>query len=481
MPDSSTLPAHNLLARGERFNLLGQCYKLAGDGASVALAVNTQPPDVDANRMSVGPVIISTPTPDRVNDIVIPAGVKLDNYRKNPVVLWEHGFQLTTPIAKSEDADGNLTVFVDGDTVKATSYFSQSNKESEQIFSLLADKIIRATSVRFTPVKSTIRRTEDGEYYVIDECDLEEWSWVGIPCNPEACREIIAKNRLAGSQIAEPILKSLASWAPPKPIQVRGHSLKDADMTQETKAAVKKLEGQLQSVKSLEAAKLLKPKLFSAYKADGMDDEDAMAKADEAMDEAEKRLKEEPAPGETTPESTPEDDTDTDSIPLGAQVLSAVHTSLSEMLANIEAAMGPLENPDVKAFIEEQLGILQGSHAAFEGKYSTAYPDAPALTKADSEEAAVEEEAVKSWLRSAISNQMQLAGLGARVKQLAKSKGLKPAERKLLADTVKHLERITAQAKSSKDNAVEAAVKQFREDLAAMKAKLDSAIPANRR
>src|SRR4051812_41355949 len=84
---------------------LGRIYKLAPG----VMALDTvSDAAIDESAMSAT-AIISTPTPDRVRDSMVPRGCLLDDYKNNPVVLWEHGFNLSLPIGKSEDPSGNLT------------------------------------------------------------------------------------------------------------------------------------------------------------------------------------------------------------------------------------------------------------------------------------------------------------------------------------------------------------------------------------
>lgn len=57
--------------------------------------------------------IINTPREDREGDVIVPRGVLLENYRKNPVVLWEHGLgEITRPIAKCQHSNGELALEV---------------------------------------------------------------------------------------------------------------------------------------------------------------------------------------------------------------------------------------------------------------------------------------------------------------------------------------------------------------------------------
>jgi hypothetical protein len=78
---------------------------------------------IDAQLMSAR-AIISTPCEDREGDIIVPKCVHLENFSKNPVVLWEHGLgEITRPIAKCQHPDGNLVLEVEEDQIVATSYF----------------------------------------------------------------------------------------------------------------------------------------------------------------------------------------------------------------------------------------------------------------------------------------------------------------------------------------------------------------------
>src|SRR5262245_28511365 len=65
---------------------------------------------LDESAMSAT-FVISTMRPDRVGDVVVPEGIVLENYRRNPVVLFGHQ-SASLPIGKSEDPDGNLTIVV---------------------------------------------------------------------------------------------------------------------------------------------------------------------------------------------------------------------------------------------------------------------------------------------------------------------------------------------------------------------------------
>ena len=160
--------------------------------------------------------VISTASIDRVGDALIPRGCRLDNYAKNPVVMWAHGLEgITQPIGTSRDASGNLAVFVSDEDVRATSWFSQKSLAAAQIFELIDEGIIRATSVRETPIRSRIQRNPvAGDVLVVEEWDLEEWSWCAVGVNPDAVAKALYRNRLGGQPIIPSIVKSLTAVAP---------------------------------------------------------------------------------------------------------------------------------------------------------------------------------------------------------------------------------------------------------------------------
>lgn len=193
-------------------NRIGKFYDLADDSRGIATQTLI---GVDENEMSAT-ALISTPDWDRQNDSLNPLGGNYDNYKLNPLVYWEHGKHITVPIAKSDNADGELMVFPSQDGIRATSYFSNRNKQSEQFFNLIADGIIRAASIRFKPLKAPITKSMGaGQFgHRFDEWEKEEWSWCGLAVNPKAVREVIAKGNLAGSQIDGSIMKSLQSLIP---------------------------------------------------------------------------------------------------------------------------------------------------------------------------------------------------------------------------------------------------------------------------
>jgi hypothetical protein len=369
-------------------------YKLSPSGTSLAMDLPGQP-QIDRNTMSAT-AVISTATIDRVGDVLIPRGCRLENYEKNPVVMWAHGLEgIAQPIGTSRDADGKLAVTVSDDEVRATSWFSQKSLAAAQIFELIDEGIVRATSVRETPIKSRIQRDPvAGDILVVEEWDLEEWSWCAVGVNPDAVAKALHRNQLGGQPIIPSILKSLTAVAP-----------------------------------------------FYKRFGIGLSTEKAMTDPSQTDDD------DMDSPVEESPVESDTDDPNSESQPYGSTVVSAVHSSLTAACQNIEDAMGPLENPTVKEGLNAILGALQEQIAALEGLHESSYPDQTAL-KSDGDSGDQDDDAMKAFLASGRIASLQVLGLGARLKGLVGARNLTQDQRRTLNGVSRQLARLVSQSKS---------------------------------
>lgn len=118
-------------------------------------------------------VIISTADIDRQGESVSQSGWELDNYLKNPIVLWGHDYY-SLPIGICTSIN-----IVNGQLVARGQFApEEANPFAQQVRRLYDLKIVRATSVGFI-AKETDNKT-------ITKAELLEFSFVPVPANPFA-------------------------------------------------------------------------------------------------------------------------------------------------------------------------------------------------------------------------------------------------------------------------------------------------------
>ena len=125
---------------------------------------------------------ITTDAVDRERDILSPAGWKLDNFLKNPTVLWAHDYR-QPPIARAREiiaTEHGLSSLAEFPP-KGTYAFADT------VYDLLKGGFLNATSVGFAPLKHTYNEERRGVDYL--EQELLEFSVVPVPANPEALVE----------------------------------------------------------------------------------------------------------------------------------------------------------------------------------------------------------------------------------------------------------------------------------------------------
>lgn len=130
-------------------------------------------------------VWISTEGTDRVGDIVRATGARLENYRKNPVVMYGHDYSIP-PIAKALTVD-----VIPGVGIKSRFKFPTPGIHplADTIRGLWTEGFINAASIGFEPIKAVPldhSRAYGPQDYT--EWELLEYSLVAIPANQSALR-----------------------------------------------------------------------------------------------------------------------------------------------------------------------------------------------------------------------------------------------------------------------------------------------------
>lgn len=140
-------------------------------------------------------ITISTVALDRDNDVIVPEGVDLTAYRKNPVVGFQDFRADPLPIGAT------TRIEVDpGRGIKARWKWLENDPLAARVRNAFEQGVLRAASVGFLPTEWIDVRETGGRKYT--KCQLLEWSLVGIPSNPEAVR----------------VLRGLDLWADDEPV-----------------------------------------------------------------------------------------------------------------------------------------------------------------------------------------------------------------------------------------------------------------------
>jgi HK97 family phage prohead protease len=133
---------------------------------------------------------ISTETVDRDQDTIAIDGWKLENYRKNPVILWAHDSRQPS-IAKS------LSEWIQDQKLKSTALFTPKDLYpfGYMISQMYLKGFLNAVSVGFKAIRAKWSVDEETRPWGIDyfEQELLEYSGCPVPANPEALMDAKSK------------------------------------------------------------------------------------------------------------------------------------------------------------------------------------------------------------------------------------------------------------------------------------------------
>ena len=166
--------------------------KSAGkDGVSaeyLGLGLNIETREVDEARRTIL-FVCSTAAIDRYGDIIRQDGWQLDNYLRNPVVLWGHDSR-SLPIGRA------LKTFVDKGKLQILAEFASADiyPFADTVFKMVAGGFVNTVSVGFMPTEWEWRFGETDEQTgykpilgrIYSKQELLENSVVSVPANPEA-------------------------------------------------------------------------------------------------------------------------------------------------------------------------------------------------------------------------------------------------------------------------------------------------------
>lgn len=199
---------------------------------------------------------------DRHRDRVKTDSLKIENYEKNPVLLWNHN--------DWEPAIGTCRVFQEGGEWFMEPSFDGIGERSKDVAAKVAAKTLRTCSIRFRFLKYAYNEEGGLDY---EEVELLEVSITNIPANPEAHR---VKNQ------DKPGSTTQKNDTPPPPEEETSKALEPADLDDFRAVVKEELAPILATLEKLVGEK-------SAQQAPGTEaaSEDAPPAAEEADEEGE--------------------------------------------------------------------------------------------------------------------------------------------------------------------------------------------------
>lgn len=166
-------------------------------------------PESESDGIGTVTGVIVSDAVDRDGEVIIPKGVNLGEFRKNPVVLFGHD-RHSPPIGKAEWIKFKKNI----NSIVAKVIFADTDMGKE-IFNLFKGGFMKAFSVGFNPFSKgcDFGRPTDDEIKersdlknvstIFRKIDMVEFSAVPIPANPEALAFAVGKGLKISDRLAE--------------------------------------------------------------------------------------------------------------------------------------------------------------------------------------------------------------------------------------------------------------------------------------
>jgi len=125
-------------------------------------------------------ITISTSAKDRDGDVLDPTGCVLDNYKRNPVVLFGHDYS-SLPVGSTTAID------VQTNGLRASWRWLKNDPVADRVRNAFDQGVLRAASVGFKPIDAEPMAGGGIRYR---SWELLEWSLVPVPANQDAVRTL---------------------------------------------------------------------------------------------------------------------------------------------------------------------------------------------------------------------------------------------------------------------------------------------------
>lgn len=189
--------------------------------------------------------VITTDSVDKEREVILPDGLDLESFRRNPIVLYQH--LENQPIGKS------LWIKPVANGIKSKTLYAsrpadfQGDFLPDLVFALVQQQILKGRSIGFiplvidTPTPEQLQARPDWKDadLIISKGEMFEYSVVSVPCNDEALQQAVSKGL---KEFSTKALETLGLKVPEMPLQERAKPLPRPKRIDENKLALKMLE-----------------------------------------------------------------------------------------------------------------------------------------------------------------------------------------------------------------------------------------------
>ena len=149
---------------------------------------------VSGDEEKIFTFVASTDSPDRHGTVLNQSKWKLDNFRINPIIGYQHNLygDMCNPPDPDDVVGKAKNAYVEDGKLMIDIVFDQENTKAKKIESKVERGFLNTVSVGFMELgegaKGNEERGEDPELYYFDGQELLEVSIVNIPSQPEAAQ-----------------------------------------------------------------------------------------------------------------------------------------------------------------------------------------------------------------------------------------------------------------------------------------------------
>lgn len=229
--------------------------------------------------------VMSSAKVDRVGDIIDQAGWMLDEFAKNPVMLYEHDRTMPVGVWRDVKIEGGAL------TGEPVWHPGEINPLAGRLAALYAGQWLRAFSVGFRVLEA--EPIPDGQGWLIKKAELFECSCVAIPANSDALLKSAPGAKIVPvygpksdlpDLLARRDVAAIGKWvAPATPLRVESD---DMDAILNNPDALRRLKAALGALTDEQPAAQTAPKAGDDGAAAGAEKEDLTAEALAAVSEA---------------------------------------------------------------------------------------------------------------------------------------------------------------------------------------------------